>query len=79
MLSSLSAPALGMHAIESAVTKAGIAKSAIEEAYIVNVVSAGIGQAPTRQAVIYAGLSVDCPSTTVNKVINGLLQRRVIV
>ena len=33
-----------------------------------NVVSAGVGQAPTRQAVIYAGLPLDVPSTTVNKV-----------
>jgi acetyl-CoA C-acetyltransferase len=57
-----------MHAIESAVSKAGIPKSSIEEAYLGNVVSAGIGQAPTRQAVIYAGLSIDCPSTTINKV-----------
>jgi len=40
----------------------------VEEAFMGNVVSAGIGQAPARQAVIYAGLSLDCPSTTINKV-----------
>jgi len=67
-LSSLSAPRLGAIAITEAVKRAGIDKSQVEEAFIGNVVSAGIGQAPTRQAVIYAGLPLDCPSTTVNKV-----------
>ncbi len=64
-LSSLSAPQLGSHCIEAAVQRAGIDKSTIEEAYMGCVVAAGVGQAPTRQAVIGAGLPLDCPSTTV--------------
>lgn len=67
-LASLTAPKLAAHAIEAAVQRSGVDKRHIEEAFIGNVVSAGIGQAPTRQAVIYAGLPLDCPSTTVNKV-----------
>lgn len=67
-LSSLTAPRLGAHAIEAAIAKSGLEKKYIEEAFMGNVVSAGIGQAPTRQAVIYAGLPLDVPSTTVNKV-----------
>lgn len=67
-LASLTAPRLAAHAIEAAVQRCGVDKKHIEEAFIGNVVSAGIGQAPTRQAVIYAGLPLDCPSTTVNKV-----------
>lgn len=67
-LSSLTAPRLGSHAIEAAISRAGIEKTQIQEAFMGNVVSAGIGQAPTRQAVIYAGLPLDCPSTTINKV-----------
>jgi len=67
-LSSLTAPQLGAHAIKEAVKRSGIDPKHIEEAFMGNVVSAGIGQAPTRQAVIYAGLHLDIPSTTVNKV-----------
>jgi len=40
----------------------------IEEAFFGNVVSAGIGQAPTRQGVIYSGLPDSIPCTTINKV-----------
>lgn len=67
-LASLSAPRLAATCITEAVKRAGIDKSKIEEAFIGNVVSAGIGQAPTRQAVMYSGLPLDCPSTTINKV-----------
>jgi acetyl-CoA C-acetyltransferase len=69
-LASLTAPRLGAHAIRAAITRAGMddKKSHIEECFMGNVVSAGIGQAPTRQAVIYADLPLDVPSTTVNKV-----------
>jgi hypothetical protein len=67
-LSSLSAPRLGSHMIQAALQRSGMDKKYIEEAFMGNVVSAGIGQAPTRQAVIYAGLPLDVPSTTVNKV-----------
>jgi acetyl-CoA C-acetyltransferase len=67
-LASKTAPQLGAIAIAEAVKRSGINKDHIEEAFMGNVVSAGVGQAPTRQAVIYAGLKLDTPSTTINKV-----------
>jgi len=67
-LASLTAPRLGAHAISAALKQSGVEGKYIEEAFMGNVVSAGIGQAPTRQAVIYSGLHLDVPSTTVNKV-----------
>ncbi|MCB0397459.1 MAG: acetyl-CoA C-acyltransferase [Flavobacteriales bacterium] len=67
-LSSLSAPKLGAVAIEGALTKAGIAKEEVNEVFMGNVLQAGAGQAPARQAAIFAGLSNTIPCTTVNKV-----------
>lgn len=67
-LSSFTAPQLGAHCISSSIERAGVDKNLIQEAFIGNVVSAGIGQAPARQAVIYSGLPLDVPCTTVNKV-----------
>ncbi|HLG61502.1 MAG TPA: acetyl-CoA C-acetyltransferase [Ktedonosporobacter sp.] len=67
-LASFSAPQLGAIAIKEAVRRAGIDPDAIEEVIMGNVVSAGIGQAPARQAAVRAGLSVDIPAVTVNKV-----------
>jgi len=67
-LSSLSATELGAIAIKGAVEKAGIAFDAVEEVFMGNVVSANLGQAPARQAALYAGLSKSTPCTTVNKV-----------
>ena len=67
-LASVNAPTLGAHAISAAVERSGLEKADIEEAFMGNVVSSGIGQAPTRQAVIYAGLPLDVPSTSINKV-----------
>jgi len=67
-LSSFTAPKLGSHAIKHALDRSKINTSLIEEAFMGNVVSANIGQAPTRQAVIYSGLHLDVPSTTINKV-----------
>lgn len=67
-LSSLKAPALGSHVIKTALERAGLDGKHVEEAFMGNVVSANIGQAPTRQAVIGAGLHLDVPSTTINKV-----------
>ena len=48
--------------------RAGIEPQAIEEVIMGNVVSAGIGQAPSRQAAIHAGLPVEIPAWTINKV-----------
>jgi Thiolase, N-terminal domain len=53
-LSSMTAPQLGAAAVKEAVKRTGINLN-VEEAYLGNVVSAGLGQAPARQAVIYAG------------------------
>ena len=67
-LASFSAPELGALAIQEAVRRAGIAPDAIDEVIMGNVVSAGIGQAPARQAAIKAQLPDDIPAFTINKV-----------
>lgn len=67
-LSSLSATQLGGIAIEAVVKRAGIAASDVDEVYMGNVVSAGLGQAPARQAAIFGGLPTKTVCTTVNKV-----------
>src|SRR5215470_1631164 len=67
-LSSFTAPQLGAVAIKDAVRRSGMDMEAIEEVIMGNVVSAGIGQAPARQAALLAGLPDDLPAFTVNKV-----------
>src|SRR5256885_10941739 len=67
-LSSFTAPQLGAIAIKEAVRRSGIDTQAIEEVIMGNVVSAGIGQAPARQAALLAGLPDDLPAFTINKV-----------
>ncbi len=67
-LSSLTAPKLGAHAIRAAVARAGVAPDAIEQVIMGNVVSAGLGQAPARQAGLGAGLPTSHAALTVNKV-----------
>lgn len=67
-LAHLNAPDLGAIAIKEAVRRSGIDPSALEEIIMGNVVSAGIGQAPARQAAIKAGLPVELPALTINKV-----------
>lgn len=67
-LSSLPAPALGAVAIKGALQRAGVTADAIDQVYFGNVLSAGIGQAPARQASIKAELPVSVPCTTVSKV-----------
>lgn len=67
-LAPLSATQLGAVAIEAAVQRAGISKEDVQEVYMGNVVSAGLGQAPARQAAIFAGLPKNVCCTTVNKV-----------
>lgn len=68
----VTAPNLGAHVINAALERAGLDKKHVEEAYMGNVVSAGIGQAPSRQAVIYAGLPLEVATTDVNKVLSFL-------
>jgi len=68
VLSSLSATQLGATAIKGALTKAGMDASEVQEVFMGNVLQAGIGQAPARQASIFAGIPDTVPCTTVNKV-----------
>lgn len=67
-LSSQSATALGSIAIREAVRLAGMPSESIDEVFMGNVLSAGLGQAPARQAAIGAGLPESVPCTTLNKV-----------
>ncbi len=67
-LSNFTATELGAKAIKGALEKANISPEQVQEVYFGNVVSAGLGQAPARQAAIYAGLSKNTVCTTVNKV-----------
>jgi len=66
-LASLSATQLGAIVIKSAVEKAGLSPEHIQEVYMGNVLSAGLGQAPATQAAVFSGLP-SLPATTVNKV-----------
>lgn len=67
-LSSVKAPELGATAIKAALERAKVAPDQVGEVLMGNVLSAGIGQAPARQAMRFAGLPDDVPATTVNKV-----------
>jgi acetyl-CoA C-acetyltransferase len=67
-LSGLTAPKLGAIAIEAAIKRAGITADQVSEVIMGNVLQAGVGQAPARQAAIYAGLPKSVPALTVNKV-----------
>jgi acetyl-CoA C-acetyltransferase len=67
-LSSFSAPELGAAAITAVIKDAGIKPDDIQEVVMGNVLTAGVGQAPARQAGLKAGLNENTPSTTVNKV-----------
>ena len=68
MLADTSATRLGAIAIKGALEKAGVAPEEVEEVIMGNVVSANLGQAPARQAAIYAGLPPSVICTTINKV-----------
>ena len=67
-LSSVSAPKLGATAIQGALAKAGVDSSKVEEVFMGNVIQAGVGQAPARQATIFAELPKSTQATTINKV-----------
>lgn len=66
--SNVSATDLGATAIKGAVEKAGVNPADVQEVFMGNVLQAGVGQAPARQAALKAGLSNTVPSTTINKV-----------
>lgn len=67
-LSSVPAPELGKTAIESALKSANVEADLIQECIMGNVLTAGIGQAPARQAALKAGLPTSVPCMTINKV-----------
>ena len=67
-LSGISAPRLGATAITAAIERAGIQPQDVQEVLMGNVLQAGQGQAPARQAAIFAGIGNHVPCTTINKV-----------
>lgn len=67
-LSALLAPKLGAVALKGALERARVAPELVEQVFMGNVLSAGIGQAPARQAAIFAGIPQTVPATTVSKV-----------
>ena len=67
-LSSVPAPQLGAAAIRGAIERAGLPTEAVDEVFMGNVLQAGLGQAPARQAALGAGLTHEVPCTTINKV-----------
>lgn len=67
-LSTIPAPKLGAIAIKGALEKINLKPELVDEVLMGNVVQAGTGQAPARQAAIYAGIPSSVPCTTVNKV-----------
>jgi acetyl-CoA C-acetyltransferase len=67
-LSSLAAPRLGAVAIKCALENSGVDAKQVQQVIMGNVLQAGIGQAPARQAAIYAGIPVEAGAVTINKV-----------
>ncbi|MDX1493186.1 MAG: acetyl-CoA C-acyltransferase, partial [Longimicrobiales bacterium] len=67
-LSSLSAPELGAIAVRAATDRSGIDVNDVDEVIIGNVVTAGAGQAPARQAAVNGGIPATVPAVTINKV-----------
>jgi len=66
-LSSIPAPRLGSIVISEAIRRAGVSPDQVDEVYMGIILAAGLGQAPARQATIYAGLPNTVPATTINK------------
>ena len=73
-LSSLTAPQLGAAAIKAALERAGVKPELVELVIMGNVLTAGVGQAPARQAALAAGLPIGTPAVTINKVCGSGLQ-----
>ncbi|MFC8723088.1 acetyl-CoA C-acyltransferase, partial [Kitasatospora sp. NPDC057198] len=67
-LAPLDAVALGAHAVRAALTRAGIAPEQVEYVVMGQVLQAGLGQLPARQAAALAGIPLDVPAVNVNKV-----------
>ncbi|MCG8158372.1 acetyl-CoA C-acetyltransferase [Brenneria goodwinii] len=73
-LSSFSAPQLGALVMDAAIRRAGLESSAIDEVIFGNVLQAGLGQNPARQALLQAGLPDTTPATSINMVCGSGLQ-----
>src|SRR5512133_3399306 len=67
-LSTVPAPKLGATAIKAALERAGVAPEQVSEVVFGNVLTAGVGQAPARQAALGAGTPTSVPCTTIGKV-----------
>ncbi|TNE55091.1 MAG: acetyl-CoA C-acyltransferase [Bacteroidetes bacterium] len=67
-LQSVAATKLGATAIQGALERGNVSANLVDEVFMGNVLQAGVGQAPARQAALGAGISADVPCTTVNKV-----------
>jgi len=67
-LASLSAPDLGAIAVQAALKRAGVEPEAVQEVILGNVIAAGVGQAPARQAALKAGIPERVGALTINKV-----------
>ena len=67
-LSKVPASQLGSVAIKGALSKGNVSPSLVDEVFMGNVLQAGVGQAPARQAAMGAGVGNDVPCTTINKV-----------
>ncbi len=67
-LASMPAPRLGAIAIKEALKRSGVSPEDVTEVVMGNVLNAGVGQAPARQAALYAGIPDSTPTVTVNKV-----------
>lgn len=73
-LARVTAPKLGSVALKAALSRSGLAPDQVDEVFMGNVLSAGLGQAPARQAAIYVGLPDRVPATTISKVCGSGLQ-----
>jgi acetyl-CoA C-acetyltransferase len=73
-LARVTAPQLGAVAVRAALAQSGAAPELVDEVFLGNVLSAGLGQAPARQAALYAGLPARAPATTVSKVCGSGMQ-----
>lgn len=67
-LSTVPAPMLGAAAIKGALAKVGLDSTHVDEVFMGNVLQANVGQAPARQAAMFAGINENVPCTTINKV-----------
>src|ERR1700689_3030329 len=74
-LSDFTAPQLGAIAVREAVKRAGVEVAEIDECIMGNVVSAGLGQNPARQAAIFGGLTPATGAMTINKVCGSGLKK----